>query len=105
MNVAVPLDTLRPAAPILAGLAAFAELSEAEWDALLGQALDPNPFHGRLVLTAHAASGLLPERLRFFAVRGGAGLEALLPFLPGGRLDGWWRRLRVSIAPHFTGET
>ena len=78
MNVAVSLDHLRPAAaPISAGLAAFAEIGEAEWDALLGQALDPNPFHGRLVVTAHAASGLLPERLRFIAVRGGAGLEAL----------------------------
>ena len=102
MNVAVPLDTLRPAAaPISAGLAAFAELGEAEWDALLGQALDPNPFHGRLVLTAHAAAGLLPERLRFIAVRGGAGLEALLPYLPGGSLVGWRRAHRVWMPPQF----
>ena len=100
MNVAVPLDTLRPtAAPISAGLAAFAELGEAEWDALLGQALDPNPFHGRLVLTAHAAAGLLPERLRFIAVRGGARLEALLPYLPGGSLVGWRRAHRVWMPP------
>jgi CelD/BcsL family acetyltransferase involved in cellulose biosynthesis len=102
MNVAVPLDTLRPAAaPISAGLAAFAELGEAEWDALLGQALDPNPFHGRLVLTAHAAAGLLPERLRFIAVRGGARLEALLPYLPGGSLVGWRRAHRVWMPPQF----
>ncbi|HKG84610.1 MAG TPA: hypothetical protein VKB16_15855 [Beijerinckiaceae bacterium] len=102
MNVAVPLDTLRPAAaPISACLAAFAELGEAEWDALLGQALDPNPFHGRLVVTAHAAAGLLPERLRFIAVRGGARLEALLPYLPGGSLVGWRRAHRVWMPPQF----
>src|SRR4051795_3439521 len=105
MNVAGPLDTLRPAAaPISAGLAAFAEIGEAEWDALLGQALDPTPFHGRLVVTAHAASGLLPERLRFIAVRGGAGLEALLPYLPGGSLVGWRRghpgRVPAQVARH-----
>jgi CelD/BcsL family acetyltransferase involved in cellulose biosynthesis len=102
MNVAVPLDHLRPAAvPISAGLAAFAELGEAEWDALLGHALDPNPFHGRLVLTAHAAAGLLPERLRFIAVRGPARLEALLPYLPGGSLVGWRRAHRVWMPPQF----
>src|SRR4051812_3559896 len=102
MNVATPIGTLGPAPPPIASeVVAFADLGAAEWDGLLGDALYPNPFHGRLVVAAYAAAGLLPDRLRFIAARDGARLEALLPYLPGGSLVGWRRAHRVWMPPQF----
>jgi CelD/BcsL family acetyltransferase involved in cellulose biosynthesis len=106
MNVAIPAEMLRAsvaASPLNASIVTFPALetkSEA-MDSLLEGALSPNPVHGRLVLSAHAAAGLLPDRLRFIAVQDGSALEGLLPFLPGGNVVGWRRAHRIWMPPQF----
>jgi CelD/BcsL family acetyltransferase involved in cellulose biosynthesis len=107
MTLAVRPDALGSAAapPRLAAevfdVAALRESGPA-YDALLDGALHPNPFHGRFVVEAHAAAGLLPERLRFVAARDGGRLEALLPFMPDGTFLGFRRAHRAWTPLHFS---
>ncbi|HEX8665811.1 MAG TPA: GNAT family N-acetyltransferase [Beijerinckiaceae bacterium] len=105
MNLAVRPDALRSAAARLAGeVVDFAALrgSGPAYDALLVGALHANPFHGRSVVEAHAAAGLLPERLRFLAARDGGHLDALLPFVPNGTFLGFRRAHRAWTPLHFS---
>ncbi|MCJ2012872.1 GNAT family N-acetyltransferase [Methylobacterium sp. J-076] len=80
----------RSAAAAPRGLAVTVEGAPeaAEWDALLGEARPGHPHYGRHVIDAHRAAGLLPEGLRFVAVRRGGFLAALLPFVRNRDLSG-----------------
>jgi CelD/BcsL family acetyltransferase involved in cellulose biosynthesis len=94
---------------------AFAEIVDlpwlraraAAWDELLAGATYTNPFFGRHVIEAHAATGLIRRDLRFLVVCQGDELRALVPVEPGGarlalrRAGGVWlsRIINVNATP------
>jgi CelD/BcsL family acetyltransferase involved in cellulose biosynthesis len=69
------------------------------WDRLLDAAACANPFHGRAVMTAHAAQGI-GGAPRFCVVRRGSDLVAALPLVR--RRIGFGREAAVGWATPFT---
>ena len=73
------------------------------WDALFASAAAPHPHYTRHVLAAHREAGLLPEGLRFVAVRRGGACVALLPFTLRRDLTGLGGRVaRPFLSPLVT---
>jgi CelD/BcsL family acetyltransferase involved in cellulose biosynthesis len=67
----------------------------ASWDRLLLDAAYANPFHGYVVLAAHARAGLSDPDMRVLTVRRGEALAAVLPFRPrAGRVG--FRRCHIA---------
>jgi CelD/BcsL family acetyltransferase involved in cellulose biosynthesis len=75
------------------------------WDCLAADAITPNPFYARRIITAHVAHGLAGSDLRFIVVHRRDRLLALLPFRPGAARLGLRRIHGAFVSPYIVTST